>query len=287
MLTIKRLSQKQVNLPPKKALNRWFNAPTPFSSAFLPKTKVGLLLGGILAFIIIALEPFDTNQFQSNYRYLLLLGFGAVLSVLYFAYSTLEGLLCLRFNISWSRKKELLSALLFVVISGTVIFLYNYLVVNQTSYSFPRHMWYYRHIVLPVSPIILLPFLWLRKTFGKLIVPLAKDSVQLKGDANDEELLIKKAQLLYIKSEQNYVTVYHLDEKSRLRSTLLRLTLSKSHEQVPFLLKCHRSYLINPTAVKEIQGNSQKARVLFSKIPDVVPLSKSYYKGVKEELSSL
>ena len=168
--------------------------------------------------------------------------------------------------------------------SGSIIFLYNYLVVNQTSYSFQRHLWYYSHIVLPMSPMITIPFLWLRNAIGELVVPPAKDVIQLKGEVNGEEIYIKTTKLVYIKAEQNYVTVYHLDEKSCLISTLLRLSLSKSHEQAPFLLKCHRSYLVNPIAVKEIIGNSQKARILFSEIPDVVPLSKSYYKKVKEEL---
>ena len=245
-----------------------------------------MCLGGILAFIIIVLEPFDTNQFESNYRYLLLAGFGVILTIIYITHSALEKWYFHVFNVAWSRKHELGSVVLYVLTSGTILFLYNYLVVNQTSYVFERHLWYYAHIVLPMSPLIIIPFLWLRNRFGEMQVPLGKNLVEIKGELNDERLFLKKTNLLYIKAEQNYIRVCYLDENTRFASTLLRSTLSNSHGQAPFLVQCHKSYLINPIRVKEVTGNSQKARIVFSDTLDAIPLSKSFYKKVKEELSS-
>jgi hypothetical protein len=239
-----------------------------------------------MAFILIVLEPFDTNQFESSHRYLLLAGFGVMLALFYILHSALEKWYFKLFNIAWTRKHELGSVVFFVLCSGTVLFLYNYLVVNNTSYVFERHLWYYAHIVLPMSPFILIPFLWLRNRFGEIQVPLGTNSVEIKGELSDEKLFLKKTNLLYIKAEQNYIRVCYLNEEARFASTLLRSTLSNSHAQAPFLVQCHKSYLINPIRVKEVTGNSQKARILFSETQDAVPLSKSFYKKVKEELSS-
>tara|TARA_B100001245_G_scaffold236559_1_gene228304 strand:- start:13217 stop:14122 length:906 start_codon:yes stop_codon:yes gene_type:complete len=267
-------------------VTRWLNKQIPFSYTIKSRLKIGMCLGGILAFIIIVLEPFDTNQFESNYRYLLLSGFGVILSILYIIHSALEKWYFQIFNVAWSRKHELGSVVLYVLTSGTILFLYNYLVVNQTSYVFERHLWYYAHIVLPMSTFIVVPFLWLRNRFGEIQIPLGKNLVVIQGELNDEKLLLKKTHLIYIKAEQNYIRVCYLDEGTCLVSTLLRSTLSKSHAQAPFLIQCHKSYLVNPMKVKEITGNSQKARISLSDTLDVVPLSKSFYKKIKEELSS-
>lgn len=265
---------------------KWLNKMTPFAGSVVSRIKISVLLGATLSFVLLVLEPFNTNEFQSDNRFVLLLGFGIVLSLLYIVHNALENVWYMKFGRSWSRRNELLSALTFILVSGTVIYLYNYLVVNGISYSFRRHLWYYGNIVLPLTPLIIIPFLWFRRKLGEVVVPLAKDAVKIIGEINGEEINIKKKDLIYIKAEQNYVTIYHLDEKSDVNSTLLRLTLSSSHEQAPFLVRCHKSYLVNLSAVTEIRGNSQKARILFTQTSDVVPLSKSYYKDVKEELSS-
>jgi DNA-binding LytR/AlgR family response regulator len=51
--------------------------------------------------------------------------------------------------------------------------------------------------------------------------------------------------------------------------------------KLPFLEKCHRSYLVNLSTIKEIAGNSQGAKISFIVGEKEIPLSKTYYKHIK------
>jgi DNA-binding LytR/AlgR family response regulator len=66
-------------------------------------------------------------------------------------------------------------------------------------------------------------------------------------------------------------------------SKTFRQTLSSTQKQLPFLEKCHRSYLVNINNIKEIQGNSQNAKIFIKNIDERIPLSKSRYKNIKSK----
>ena len=72
-----------------------------------------------------------------------------------------------------------------------------------------------------------------------------------------------------------------LTKNNKVISKTFRQTLSNVCEQLPFLEKCHRSYLVNMSAVKEISGNSQAAKISFMVSEKEIPLSKTYYKHIK------
>ena len=90
-----------------------------------------------------------------------------------------------------------------------------------------------------------------------------------------------KENLLFIRAVENYVDICFIDKNKNVISRTFRQTLSNVCEQLPFLEKCHRSYLVNISAVKEITGNSQGAKISFTIGEKEIPLSKTHYKHIK------
>lgn len=248
------------------------------------KALAGGLLGLFVSMVIIFLEPFDTNQYDSDYRLIVLSGFGVLVSGVFIVQSYFENMKYNRLNKVWLVKQEIWSTVYFFTVSGTVIFLYNNFVVNGLEYSLQRHLWYYTHIVLAMIPIIAPVYLYLRQTFGEKQIPLPPDAIFIEGKNKNENLELKQRTLLYVQSVENYIEIYYLDDENKLQSTTFRQTLANVHEQISFLEKCHRSYLVNMTNVLSLEGNSQRAKIVFKHVDHKIPLSKTYYKALKSKI---
>jgi len=106
----------------------------------------------------------------------------------------------------------------------------------------------------------------------------------LIGENKNEILKLEKEALLFIKAVENYIEICFVDKTQKVTSKTFRQTLSNVCEQLPFLQKCHRSYLVNTGTIKEIIGNSQGAKITFSVGDKEIPLSKTYYKDIKNSL---
>ncbi|MCQ2142967.1 MAG: LytTR family transcriptional regulator [Bacteroidales bacterium] len=97
------------------------------------------------------------------------------------------------------------------------------------------------------------------------------------------KLTIAPSSLLYVGSESNYVKICY-QESGRVREFLLRASM-KSIEGSRGLVRCHRSYFVNPAHVKVLRKDSDGliyAEMNIAEIPPV-PVSKQYY----QSLSSL
>ena len=263
----------------------FFKQQFPFVSSIKKKILVGLIIGFFLSFIIIFLEPFDTNEYESNNKTILLSGFGILLFILYLIHSLIENLYYYKANKSWNVSNEIFSIIVFFVISGSIIFIYNTYVINGNDYSFEAHWVYFKKIVIVFIPIFLPLLVLLRYNLGTRILPILPNEVILKGENKNESIKLKKEELLYIKAFQNYIEISFLNDPNKVTKKTFRQTLSNTQQQLPFLEKCHRSYLVNLTKIKNIQGNSQNAKINFLNVKEQIPVSKSLYDQVKNELN--
>ncbi len=231
--------------------------------------------------LILFLEPFNTNEYDSKYRTLSLLGFGVLLSSVSIVQSSIENRWYIKRHRVWLVSHEVLSISLFFTFAGTLIYLYNHIIINEDTYSLTSHWWYYSHIVLAMIPIVAPVLIFLRQKFGEYMVPISPNTIVLTGENKNERLELQKDELLYIQAVENYIEIYFITVDKKLTSKTFRQTLSKVHDQASFLEKCHRSYLVNLNTIKEIQGNSQSAKLAFKQVETKIPLSKTLYKTIK------
>jgi len=246
---------------------------------------VGLILCIYLSFIVIVLQPFDTSQFEADNKIALLSGYGILIFVVFVIQSSIENSWYFRIGKVWSVRYEIITTLLFCLFSGTVLYLYNRTIVNGgLSYTLTTYWRFLSITVTCMLPVFVPPMLYLRQKFGERIVPLPKNLFLLIGENKNEILRLEKDDLLFVKAVENYVEICFVDESKKVMSKTFRQTLSNVWQQLPFLEKCHRSYLVNRSTIKEIVGNSQGAKISFVVGEKEILLSKTYYKHIKNSM---
>ena len=103
-----------------------------------------------------------------------------------------------------------------------------------------------------------------------------------------ETLEMDARSFLYAESEGNYVRLHYLSHNdNRPVSKLLRLTMKQAEAAVasaPFIVRCHRAFLVNLHQVSKVDGNSQGYRLLLEGCAEEVPVSRGYAKEIKERL---
>jgi hypothetical protein len=91
-------------------------------------------------------------------------------------------------------------------------------------------------------------------------------------------------QLIYAESDRNYVQFFWMEEQ-KLQHAVLRITMSKIEdrlrEEAPFLMRCHRAFIINIQKVKEVQGNAQGYRLQLEHTSTIIPVSRKYIQAFR------
>lgn len=256
-----------------------------FTASVKRKVLIGFILCLYLSFIVIVLEPFDTSQFEDEHKTALMAGYGFVACLVYIIHSRFENILYLKSGKVWAIKHEIITTFLFCFFVGSAAYLYNRLVVNLTDLSLSSYWRFLSKTTLYMMPVFVPLMLYLRQAFGEKIVPPAEGSFVLTGENKNEVLRLEKEDLLFIKAVENYVEICFIDKNKQVVSKTFRQTLSSVSDQVPFLEKCHRSYLVNISSIKEIDGNSQAAKITFGIGQKEIPLSKTYYKQIKNKVA--
>jgi DNA-binding LytR/AlgR family response regulator len=148
-------------------------------------------------------------------------------------------------------------------------------------------------LLLPYS-ILWLYFSWRDKK--EQIERLADNPPSLENTRNmipfydDKGILkfsIKKENLLYLESAENYVNICYLN-KGKVSKYLLRDTLKKIEESFSGteIIRCHRSYMVNFEKVKVIRKDRDGLKLEFDN-PSVtdIPVSKTYINAVMSTFS--
>lgn len=92
-------------------------------------------------------------------------------------------------------------------------------------------------------------------------------------------LVIASESIVFIKSEDNYVQIYYVDQ-GRIKKFVLRSSMRSLEEQLTKkgMIRCHRSYFINPSYVSVVRKNSAGlivAQLKFDNL-DSIPISRKY-----------
>ena len=146
-----------------------------------------------------------------------------------------------------------------------------------------------RTIILFLSTLIYpYAFLWLKY---EIIVkekqmdntPDENSLIRFYDEYKKLRLVIAREAVIFIRSEENYVHIYYMDQEKNKKFTLrssmkaLEETLTKRG-----LVRCHRSYFINPAFIKIVHKNSAGIIVAELNQPncDTIPISRKYQDAI-------
>lgn len=103
-----------------------------------------------------------------------------------------------------------------------------------------------------------------------------------------ESLSVRPADILYIESIANYLSIWYFHDgelkQKRIRSTLKSVegTLAGS----PFLIHCHRAFLVNTRFITHVDGNAAGCQIHLFSIDRTIPVSKANIEALRQALSS-
>ncbi len=114
------------------------------------------------------------------------------------------------------------------------------------------------------------------------------NKVLLPSGNQDDSLHIDIHQLLFIRSQDNYVEVHFMDGGG-VKRKVLRASL-KTQEQAlqswPWCIRCHKSFIVNLRHVNRLTGNAQGFRIHFSGLDISVPVSRQFNGKIHQMLTA-
>ena len=104
--------------------------------------------------------------------------------------------------------------------------------------------------------------------------------VILKSETR-ETLKIDLRKLLFVEAQENYSRIVWMED-GELKEQLLRVTLKNIEGQIAndYVLRCHRSYMINVRVPYKILGNSNGYHLSSKLFPETIPISRSLGKQI-------
>jgi DNA-binding LytR/AlgR family response regulator len=114
-----------------------------------------------------------------------------------------------------------------------------------------------------------------------------RDMIPFYDDKSVLKFSVKKENLLYLESAENYVSICYLN-KGKISKYLLRDTLKKMEEMFSGteIVRCHRSFMVNFDKVKVIRKEKDGLKLELD-IPSEldIPVSKTYVDNVMQTFS--
>lgn len=114
----------------------------------------------------------------------------------------------------------------------------------------------------------------------------SNDEIKLFDENGHLLFKFKPDRLYYVVADDNYLDLYLEDENKVVKSTL-RFTLGKLEQHcstVPFLVRCHRKYLVNLQQLEEVSGNAQGLRLKLKSEGAEVPVSRAMVPEIRRRL---
>lgn len=116
-----------------------------------------------------------------------------------------------------------------------------------------------------------------------------KDLVDITDYNGNLKISVNISNLLYIESEDNYIKV-HYTTQGKLRSHLVRCKIKTIEEKFSGsgrLIRCHRSYVVNPNKIKEMRKDMNNYSIILDENgTDPIPVSKKYFESFRSFLKS-
>ncbi len=273
----------------------FLNKPYPFNNDLKHNSKIIFFISvGVFVFLFL-FQPLQIDALATRDKYFLVIGLGVITFLsLSLNLLILPSLFPTILNGStWNVKKEIFWDIwiLFTVCVG--YFLY-YKALGIMQFGFDMIIKMVLIAIVPISALIVFNrnrlLQYHLKSANELNAKLKEHKsdpdklVHFVSDYQKDNLSIKVRLILFIRSANNYIEVFWIENQS-VNSQMVRCSLTKAEEILnddKFIFKCHRSYMANINHVEKIEGSPQGYLLYFDKVDFPVPVSKNYADKLKE-----
>ena len=263
-----------------------------------------IVVPGVVSFLIIAIfAPLGFSEFPFHYRILIAgifggIGSAGVVIVVHFLKYVTPSFM---HEENWTVGKEVI--LVVLVIGGICLIIFFVFLVSGIS---DIELWdLFKQVVvntlaisaLPVTVMILFEQYFYQKEKLEEANRLTKELIALKSEqkyqnaevqsrsklvlfkAENEkvELQLKPEEVLYLKSDGNYVEIFYQSGNGHVQKKLVRNRLKVFSEILPksLFFQCHKSFIVNGSHIVSVEGNARNYELILRGSEERIPVSRS------------
>jgi len=197
------------------------------------------------------------------------------------------------FSAKWNVKKEIFWNLWITFTILTAYFFYSKF-LGVLKFDFNMVIKLILTAIIPISALIIINQNRMFRSRAKLSDEInikLKDNklkqeeiINFISDYQKDSLAIKVSLLLFIRSANNYIDVFW-KEGDVVKNQMVRCSMAYAEEllkEYKFIIKCHRSYIVNINYIDRFEGNLQGYKLYFEKIDFPIPVSKNFASKLQE-----
>jgi len=272
-----------------------FNKPYPFNDNLKHNSKIVFFISvGVLLFLLL-LEPFEISFLPTPEKYYLIIGFGVITFLsLSLHLLFLPSIFPKTFSsLKWNIKKEIFWNLwiLFTILTGYFLYCKTLAILK---FDFNMVIKLILTAIIPITGLIIINQNRMLRSHLKLAGELNKklkdnklrleEIIHFNSDYQKDSLAIKIGLLLFIRSANNYIEVFWKDGDS-VKNQMVRCSMAYTEELLKehkFIVKCHRSFIVNINFIDRFEGNLQGYKLYFENIDFPIPVSKNFASKLQE-----
>lgn len=250
-------------------------------------------------------KPFNINVSEHRFDFFWICNLHAFVSVVVFLSIIFIFKLNARIDESWNILRELLFLAILLLMIGVGQFLIRDIIyINPNNWSLTYFFEEIRNTFLVgiLFTLIIVPL-----NFNRLYVHNFKkaNSIKIKGkqksialkptvifietQVKDEAFQLEVANFQFAKADGNYLEI-HLNNEGKTEKLFKRISIKNLFAKLssyPFIIKTHRSYLVNTFKVEKVTGNAQGYRLRIKGHADVIPVSRKMIPFFEEKMKKL
>lgn len=252
--------------------------PYPYTTPAWKNTlQTALGIGGFVGLFLVSFQPFGLSETNHPYQTGLILAYGLVTALIIVVYDRMIVRFFPQFyrEEHWTVGRAIFENSLIILLIGTGSFFY-ILQIFTTSGSLMGYLTMLLMTcmvgIFPITFMVFIKYNIKLKRNIKEAEVLEKEIQFLNKKSNAEntqitipslyqqdDLVLNQEQLIWISSADNYVEVVF--KKPQLKKVLLRNSLAALEEKLfPYgIIRCHRSYLVNLSLIKQQYRISEMA----------------------------
>lgn len=264
--------------------------------------------------ILFIFKPFGISMITSEWRFWIILGYGVVTAMAVSVQIYLSPLLFPRYydENRWTVGRNIFSTTitLILVALGNIAYGYVFGITWQHLNISVFLSALFITVAVGIFPIVLITILRQNRLLsislreaGRINDSLGRGRhnpnssqmqqnesvITLSGTGKGDLLEMPASQLLFIEACGNYIKVNYL-KNNMTAQKMLRATIKQIEDGIidyPSIVKCHRAFLVNLSAIRQISGNSQGYRLTLNGTEDEVPVSRAFTSTIKTKIGQL
>lgn len=267
-------------------MRKFLNLNYPFYYDLKTSFLIGIVILVLSTLFSFLFEPFDVNFSELRFSYLTISFIHSFISLLVFMGSCAILKSVRKSSSEWRVKNEVVFLLLVLILIGVCQFLIRDIIYDKDD------NWSIRYLYEEVRNTVLVGALLMfiitsinverlrsiynlrskRLTVVEQELGYNNDSIRIKTLVNNDDFTLNISDFIFAKSDKNYTYIF-LEDNVNLK----RISLKSLEDQLKgfnFIIKSHRSYLVNMYKIENVKGNTQGYKLKMKNSIEEVPVSR-------------